>query len=218
MKKTALFFLMLCMGSALTLKAQNTDVSGIDNVLYITPFSVEPGTTEFELKVCMKNTAEIRGLQFDLYLPEGASIAFNEKGKFVNVPKFNEGRLPEDDEHTIQGKKQTDGAIRFLINSEYSETFTGNDGLLFTVKVALEATMAQGEYPIVMKNIKLSESDISTFYLTEEVKTTMTYGTPTAIKSISASKQTKGIYNVAGQQVEMQKGINIVDGKKVMVK
>jgi len=73
MKKTALFILMLCMGSALTLKAQNTDVSGIDNVLYITPFSVEPGTTSLELQVSMKNTAAIRGFQCDLVLPEGVT-------------------------------------------------------------------------------------------------------------------------------------------------
>lgn len=210
MKKT-LLLLMLCMTSALAIKAQ-------DNVLYIDPFTVEPGTTSVDLPICMKNTAEIRGLQFDLYLPEGASIAFNKKGKFVDEPKFNEDRLPEDDEHSIQGSKQTDGAIRFLINSQYDETFTGTDGVLFTVKITLDANMAEGEYTISMKGVKLSETDINKSYTTEEVKTTMTISSATAINGISANKAVKGIYNIAGQQTNLQKGINIVDGKKVMVK
>lgn len=221
MKKTALFFLMLCMGSALTLKAQNTDVSGIDNVLYITPFSVEPGATELELQVCMKNTAAIRGFQFELVLPEGVTPV--EEDGIIScwfedrAPTYRKGKNYVNF-HSLYASFREDGSIRFLSGSEEDKTFDGNDGVLFILEVKIAENMAQGEYPIVLKNIKLSESDISTFYLTEEVKTTMTYGTPTAIKSISTSKQTKGIYNVAGQQVEMQKGINIVDGKKVIIR
>ena len=222
MKKTALLILMLCMGSALALKAQNTDVSGIDNVLYITPFSVEPGTTELELKVCMKNTAAIRGFQFDLVLPEGVTPV--EEGGIIScwfedrAPTYKKGKNYVN-YHSLDASKREDGSIRFLSGSTEDKTFDGNDGVLFILEVKIAENMAQGEYPIVLKNIKLSESDISKSYSTEEVKTTMTYGTPTAIKSISASKQTKAVYNIAGQRIDgVQKGINIVDGKKVIVR
>ena len=82
MKKTALFVLMLCIGQALTLRAQNTDVSSIKNVVYITPFSAQSGT-QATLSINMKNTAAIRGFQFDLYLPEGVTIGKSAKGKQV---------------------------------------------------------------------------------------------------------------------------------------
>jgi hypothetical protein len=218
MKKTALLIIMLVMGQVLTLRAENTDVSGIDNVVYINPVSVQAGTTQLSLPIYMKNTAEIRGLQFDLYLPEGATIEFNKKGKFVNEPVFNEDRLPEDDEHTIQGAVQGSGAVRFLINSQYEETFTGNDGVLFTVTVTLSADMAVGDYPIEMKSIKLSESDINNYYTTEVVKSTLSITSTTKVSDIISNDSESGIYNLSGQKRETtQKGINIIDGRKILI-
>ena len=219
MKKTVSLILMLCMGQALTLRAQDTDISGIDNVAYITPVSVERGTAKVSLPVYMKNTAEIRGLQFDLYLPEGVTIGFNKKGKFVDEPVFNDDRLPEDDEHTIQGSiQQETGAVRFLINSQYEETFTENEGLLFTITANLDADMAEGDYPIIMKSVKLSENDINKYYTTDSIKTTLTVTSTTAVKSISVGKATNGIYNLGGQEMEgLQKGLNILDDRKILV-
>lgn len=219
MKKTALFILMLCMGQILTLRAQNTDVSGIDNVVYITPFLVDKGSTKIEVPISMKNTAEIRGLQFDLYLPVGATISFNKKGKFVDEPVFNIDRLPEDDEHTIQGSIQPEtGAIRFLVNSQYEENFTGNDGVLFTATVNLSSDMAAGDYPIVMKSIKLSESDINKSYTTDSVRSTFTISDVTVVNGIFPKEETGDIYNLGGQKMEaLQKGINIIDDKVFFV-
>ena len=219
MKKTALFILMLCMGQALTLRAQDTDVSGIDNVVYITPVSVDQGAAKVSLPVYMKNTAEIRGLQFDLYLPEGVTIGFNKKGKFVDEPVFNEERLPEDDEHTIQGSiQQETGAVRFLINSQYEETFTENEGLLFTITASLDADMAEGDYPIIMKSIKLSENDINKYYTTDSIKSTLTVTSTTVVEGFSVNKSANGIFNLGGQQLnELQKGFNIIDNKIILV-
>lgn len=219
MKKTVSFILMLCMAQALTLRAQDTDVSGIDNVVYITPVSVDQGSAKVSLPVYMKNTAEIRGLQFDLYLPEGVTIGFTRKGKFVDEPVFNDDRLPEDDEHTIQGSVQQEtGAVRFLINSQYEETFTENEGLLFTITASLDADMAEGDYPIIMKSIKLSENDINKYYTTDSIKSTLTVTSTTLVEGFSVNKSANGIFNLGGQQLnELQKGLNIVDDKIILV-
>ena len=221
MKKTALLILMLCVGSAMSLKAQNTDVSAIDNVLYITPFNVDPGTTDLELQVSMKNTAAIRGFQCDLVLPEGVTPVVDDD----IVSCWFEDRAPTYKQgknflnyHSLDCSKQEDGSYRFLSGATQDKTFDGDDGLLFIVELNIDANLAEGEYPIILKNIKLSESDIRNSYSTEEVVSTMTYGTPTGINGISAKKAVNGVYNVAGQKGELQKGINIVDGKKVMVK
>ena len=217
MKKTALFVLMLCIGQALTIKAQNTDVSGIKNVVYITPFSAQSGT-QATLSINMKNTAAIRGFQFDLYLPEGVTIGKSAKGKILC--SLNPARLPEDDAHTIMVAEQENGTFRFLVNSMDDETFTGNDGEVISVTINLAETMADGDYPILLENIKLSESDISKYYTTESVLSTLTVvNDVTGIQSVSANKATKSIYNLAGQKMKnTRKGVNIVDGKKVLVK
>lgn len=219
MKKTFFLILMLCMGQALTLRAQDTDISGIDNVIYITPVSVNQGAAKVSLPVYMKNTAEIRGLQFDLYLPDGVTIGFNKKGKFVDEPVFNEKRLPEDDEHTIQGSVQQEtGAVRFLINSQYEETFTENEGLLFTITASLDADMPEGDYPIIMKSIKLSENDINKYYTTDSIKSTLTVTSTTVVEGFYVNKSANGIFNLGGQQLnELQKGLNIVDDKIILV-
>ena len=151
-------------------KKVNTDISDNDNVIYIEPFAVTPGTpTTISFK--MKNTAEIRGFQFDLYLPEGVTVVKSSRGRSQGA--LSEGRLPDEDEHELTFSEQADGAIRFLCSSLYDETFTGNDGEIATLQVNVAENMADGNYPIVMKHVKLTETDISKFYLTEEVETTV---------------------------------------------
>ena len=169
----------------------------------------------------MKNSAAIRGFQFDLVLPEGVTPV--EEDDIIScwfedrAPTYKQGKNMLN-YHSLDASKQEDGSIRFLSGATQDKTFEGNDGLLFILEVKIDANLAQGDYPIILKNMKLSESDITKSYSTEEIKTTMTYGTATAINGISAKKAVKGAYNIAGQQTNLQKGINIVDGKKVMVK
>ena len=151
-------------------KKVNTDISDNNNVIYIEPFAVTPGTPT-TISIKMKNTAEIRGFQFDLYLPEGMTVVKSSRGKIQGA--LSEGRLPEDDDHELTFSEQADGAIRFLCSSLYDETFTGNDGEIATLQVNIEDNMADGNYPVVMKHVKLTETDISKFYLTEEVETTV---------------------------------------------
>ena len=151
-------------------KKVNTDISDNGNVIYIEPFAVTPGT-QTTISFKMKNTAEIRGFQFDLYLPEGVNVVKSAKGRIQGA--LSEGRLPEDDEHDLTFSEQQDGAIRFLCSSLYDETFTGNDGEIATLQVNVAENMADGNYPVVMKHVKLTETDISKFYLTEEVETTV---------------------------------------------
>ena len=50
-------------------QTEPTDISKLDNVIYIEPMEVRTGT-QATISLKMKNTAEIRAFQFDLYLPE----------------------------------------------------------------------------------------------------------------------------------------------------
>lgn len=217
MKKFIIPILLFCVGYANQVKAEDTDLTGVDNMIYVASQTVAPGETA-TLSIWMKNTAEIRGFQFDLYLPTGVTAKKNNKGKIVGVA-FNEDRLPEDDEHTITLQTQGDGAIRFLIGSLYDETFTGTDGEIISMQVDVAADLADGDYPILLKNVKLTETDISKYYEMAEVESTLTVSSGTVgIKS--AEVQQDGIfYNLQGQKLNApKKGINIQTGKKVVVK
>ena len=170
MKKILFLFAVLLLTQAGTVQA-DTDLKPYPNVIYVAPATIYPGYdgSEATLSICMNNTARIRGFQFDLYLPEGMTAVKSSKGKFV--VSLNDARLPEDDEHTLTVAEQGDGAIRFLCNSQYDETFTGTSGEVATIKVSV-AGLAAGWYPITLKGIKLSETDISNYHEVAEVVTT----------------------------------------------
>lgn len=208
---------MLCIGFASTVKAEDTDLSTYDNVIYVASTSVEAGSNA-TLSICMKNTVPIRGFQFRLYLPEGVSVVKNSKGK-IQV-SLTANRLEEDDDHTISASEQSDGSILVLCGSEYPENFIGNDGEVATLSINVANNMAEGIYPILAKNIKLSETDISKFYEAEIVESTLTITSETVgVENIKRTIANEDYYDLQGRRVKLpSKGVYIANGKKLVVK
>ena len=217
MKRFLFSILMICIGFANIMRAEDTDLSAIDNVIYVASQEAAPGNT-LTMSICMKNAAPIRGFQFDLYLPDGVTAVKNNKGRYVS--SLNSDRLEDDDEHTLTIAEQDDGCIRFLCGSQYDENFTGNEGEIVTLSVLISESIADGKYPVILKNIKLTETDISKYYETESVESTLTIVTTTTnIKAINQEKGNNQWHNLQGQRVKApRKGINIINHKKVVVK
>lgn len=140
------------------------------NVIYIKPFAALAGS-QATISVKMKNTAEIRSFQFDLQLPDGVTVVKSAKGKIQG--SLSAGRLPEEDEHTLSFSEHEGNVIRFLCGSLSDETFTGNDGEIATLQVDVAANVEAEDHTVYLRNMKLSESDISKFYQTEELGTTL---------------------------------------------
>ena len=65
--------------------------------------------------------------------------------------------------HTLEVTRQADGTYRFLCGAQQDKTFTGNDGEIATLQVTIAEDMADGEYAIYIKNILMSESDITKY-------------------------------------------------------
>jgi len=173
MKKLIIPILMLCLGYAGMMRAANTDISTLDNIIYVEPFNAAAGA-QVQVSIKMKNSAAIRGFQFDLFLPDGVTAAKSAKGKIL--ASLTENRLPDEDEHTLTLSEQGDGSIRFLCGSLADETFTGTDGEIATLTISIDGGVANGNYPVYLKNMKLTETDISNFYETESIETTLTVG------------------------------------------
>ncbi len=151
-----------------------TDVSQIDNVIYIEPTEGRTGS-ETAISFKMKNAAAIRGFQFDLVLPEGVTPV-EEDGEYVywlnadRAPMKAGGQLY----HTLEVTKQADGSYRFLCGAQADKTFTGSDGEVAVLKVNIADNMHEGDYPVTLRNIKLTETDISKYYQTDEVVAKLT--------------------------------------------
>jgi len=96
------------------------------------------------------------------------------------------------------------------------------NGEIATLKVNIAEGLTDGSYPIVLKNMRLSETDITKYYDWDEVETTMTVDLIENIEYEMASGSQ--FYNLSGQFLtQPQRGVNIIrsaDGKtrKVLVK
>lgn len=107
----------------------------------------------FTMPVELKNSCEVAAFQCDIYLPEGITLQKNNKGKYEI--SLDENRK---DDHTITIAEQPDGAIRIVVASLSSSTFSGTEGTLFNMEL-LAAEDASGEKNIAIKNVYISEAN-----------------------------------------------------------
>ncbi len=82
------------------------------------------------------------------------------------MAELNPERLPDGDVHKLTTQEQEDGAIRFLCNSLYDDTFNGKNGEIATLKVTIAEDVQDGNFPIIITDMKLTETDIDKFYET----------------------------------------------------
>ena len=149
---------------------KDTDISSLDNVVYIEKTEGRIGSQQ-TLSVKMKNTAEIQGFGFDLYLPEGVTVAKDEDG--FNRVTLSTERTTEKKTNYFDSNIMADGALRVLASSTGGYTISGTDGEIVQVVVNISETMEEGDYPVILKEIALSDNN-SQGYETAYVKSTLT--------------------------------------------
>ena len=169
MKRTSILLMFSLIG--LLAKAQgDTDISSMDNVVYMNPVTVAAGSQQ-TLSICMKNTVGIQTVQFDMILPEGIRVALDEDG--FEMFSLSTARTTARKMDSFSGVTISDGHYRVLINSTKGNTFDGTDGEIVQVVVNVASTVQQGDYPITFKEIVLVDTGSNGFE-TEFVQTTMT--------------------------------------------
>lgn len=129
----------------------DTDISTLDNVIYVEHFEGRIGRT-MDIPVKVKNTYDFRGFQFTMELPEGATI---------NSWELSTNRLPEG--ATISNKMATQkiegNKIQVACSLNYGDAiFTGNDGEIAAVNVTFSEDMEVGEYPINLTACDISDT------------------------------------------------------------
>lgn len=105
------------------------------------------------LPIALANEDEITGLQIDLYLPEGVSVATKTNGKLkVETTDRMQGN------YTVTAN-QWDDFVRIAGYSGESEAFTGYSGDILNVTLEVDENIADGDYTIRLRDIVLSDVD-----------------------------------------------------------
>ena len=123
-----------------------------ENAFVINDTKVMAGSA-FTMPVELKNSCEVAAFQCDIYLSEGITLQKNNKNKYEIT--LDENRK---DDHTITIAEQPDGAIRIVVASLSSSTFSGTEGTLLNMEL-LAAEDASGEKNIAIKNVYISEAN-----------------------------------------------------------
>ena len=188
---------------------QTSPTPSASAVLAIEPFNIAAGG-EAEMVIDLTNPSdEITLVQFDLRLPDGLSVK-QTGGEYVyDIADRTTWR-----KHSLDAN-ETDGIVRFLLASSSNATLSGTEGAIITITLKADNTYKGGT--VKLENILLVTPD------EKEIKPadlSYTIGA-TGISTITmdAIDSNTPIYNLRGQRLAApQKGINIIGGKKVIVK
>ena len=121
-----------------------------DNTLQLTGVDAYKGK-QVQLPVALNNQHEITAFQFDLYLPNGVSVAKKSNGKMmIETTERMEGT------YSISSNT-IDNFVRVTGYSADSEAFTGNSGDILNITLDISDAVTDGDYTISIKDIVLSD-------------------------------------------------------------
>ena len=155
------------------------------------------------LTVSLSDAASATALQFNLSLP--ANVTINESGCALGSAANN---------HTLRVSRMDNGNYLFVI---FSMDFTKlSNGTLLTIPVIFANDAASGNGNLF--TVRSSASD-AVSHQHQNASFAVNVNT-SDIKNIKTNDVKKGIiYNIRGQKLATpQRGVNIIDGQKVLVK
>ena len=147
----------------------DTDYSTIDNTIYLERTEGKTGG-QVTLSVKMKNTVEVQGFQFDLYLPEGVTVATDEEG--FPMAQLSTVRTTKQKTDYFDSSFRPDGSLRVLCGSTKGYVFDGEDGEVALITLNISSDMEEGDYPLILKEVSVSDLN-SVSYNTAYLKSTL---------------------------------------------
>ena len=162
------------------------------------------------------------GYQFELKLPAGVETIRDDSGS----SEFVSGNCHDATYIISNSYDAASGAVIFVAFSLQAKALTGTSGVLLTIPVKIDNSILPGSVLYgSIENIQLSKSDGNTTTFLEDSDFTVTIdgGVATAIGEARHGNGDIGgdapVFNLAGQRLAApRKGINLVNGKKIVIK
>ena len=153
---------------------------------------------------------EIANMQFDVELPAGLNITASDLQVMLSNSVIANN-------HDVAVSMLDNGMIRVLVVSPFNEEIRNAINSLKSLN--LVSSTLQGEYDVMLHNMVLAYNDYTKGVI-DGMNVKFLFANPTGISSISSSENINGnIYNLNGQKMSsIHKGVNIVNGKKFIVK
>ena len=156
--------------SPMQLSSNVTDISDLDNVIYVEPFTVAANST-FTMSVKMKNAVVAEGFGFDLVLPEGITVATDGDG--FPLATLSSARTTANKTNNFNADFKLDGTLNVQAWSSNGSSISGNDGEVAQIVLNIAANVNPDTYPIYIRNIAISDVN-ATSHRTDEVETAVT--------------------------------------------
>ena len=150
---------------------------------------------EGKIQILMNNPGDqFTGLQFDLYLPKGLTIATDEFGDVM----LNVGSRTNYKRHTVASAMQADGALRVVAYSNNNSLFTGESGDILLMGIKATSDFIGGD--VTLKKIILSRPDNTGF---DAKDYTAKASTSTGILSVDADNQASStFFDLSGRKLD----------------
>lgn len=124
--------------------------------IYVAPVTLEAGGIVTMPIECAFASENITLYQFDLYLPDGVTLAKNDKGRFAAGTTYVLSN--RHDEHTASLKENTAGFVRFVVSQNDCYTIAPGSGELLTLYLQVDASVT-GNLQGFIKNFMMFETD-----------------------------------------------------------
>ena len=179
--------------------------------VYVEPFNISGGETASMLIALRNPEAAVTLMQMDVELPEGLSVRQLADGMDIGMA----GRTSFAT-HQLSGNKTCDGNLRLLLFSMSNAPIGGTDGAV--IRLTLEAAPDFKGGTIRLHDILNVTPDVQELTATD-VLYQIGSGTNGIDTLTDNATSTQPFYTTSGQRLSApHKGINIVGGKKVIMK
>lgn len=132
----------------------NSDISAMDDAIYVEPFSVHTGR-DINIDVKLKNAQTASSYSFNLVLPEDITIADDGNGGFEEAITLSS----RNSKHTVMTNKIADNIYRIGVTSLSGKSLTGNDGTVLTIKAHVQDDFPWWGGRIVVRRPQIVYSD-----------------------------------------------------------
>ena len=179
-------------------------------MLSVPDFEMQTGN-DHGTTISLTSNGDITAFQFDMELPKGLRIK-REFGKECIVPGKHIS-----DSHILEWAQQENTDMRFMGYSLSNIAFNKGIENLISIELVADKDIMSGVYPIVLKNIVLA-TKTQTVKLYDQI-VYVSVNQTTSINNIIDKSTTEDVFNIQGIKLQnRQRGINIINRKKVLIK